>query len=238
MEGVVIMEYVVGSVWSSLELCCVILFVGAFFPKKEINKHDIAAIIVLWGIVCIYPNIPMNQFAKQGLTIIIYVALSLILYRGVFFTHLCLTVICYIFIAAIDAIAINGMCVLLGVDYNLFVWRKLSFTTLTTVDKLSAVFLAWAIYHFHQKGNLGKQRNKWILLSILFPAVSAVMLTVLFYTSASGEDISLGVVIFAGILVIANVAILYVISNIEETITQEQDLRLLRQQISIQTERH
>lgn len=238
MEGVVIMEYVVGSVWSSLELCCVILFVGAFFPKKEINKHDIAAIIVLWGIVCIYPNIPMNQFAKQGLTIIIYVALSLILYRGVFFTHLCLTVICYIFIAAIDAIAINGMCVLLGVDYNLFVWRKLSFTTLTTVDKLSAVFLAWAIYHFHQKGNLGKQRNKWILLSILFPAVSAVMLTVLFYTSASGEDISLGVVIFAGILVIANVAILYVISNIEETITQEQDLRLLRQQISIQTENY
>ena len=64
------------------------------------------------------------------------------------------------------------------------------------------------------------------------------MLAVLFYTSPRDGDISLSVVVFAGILMIANIAMIYVISSIEKATEQEQDLRLLRQQISIQTENY
>lgn len=230
------MEYVIGTIWTSLELCCVVLFCGTFLPKRELHKRAIAASILLWAIVCIYPNIPMNHFVKQALTVSCYMALSLVLYRGTWFAHLCLAVIFYIFIAAIDAITVNGMCTLLGIDYNTFVWRKLSYITLTTAEKLLAVFLAWALYHFRPKSNLGKQRSRWMQLSILFPAVSAVMLAVLFYTSADGDDIAAGVAVFAGILMIANAAILYVINQIERAVEQEQELRLLRQQISMQAE--
>lgn len=64
------------------------------------------------------------------------------------------------------------------------------------------------------------------------------MLAILFYTSPRDKDVSLNVVIFAGILMVANAAIIYVINNIEKTTEQEQCLRLLRQQISIQTENY
>ena len=232
------MEYVIGAIWSSLELLCVSLFNGAFLPKYGLSRTRFYAIMIIWSFACVYPNVPMNQFAKQILTVVIYTILSLYIYRGTFFDHLCLVVICYIFIAAIDAIAINGMCFLLGISYNTFVWRKLSYITLTTADKLLAVFLAWILHHFRKKGNLGKQRSKWVQLSILFPTASAVMLAVLFYTAPRDEDVSLSIVVFAGILMIANIAMIYVINSIEKATEQEQDLRMLRQQISIQTENY
>lgn len=73
---------------------------------------------------------------------------------------------------------------------------------------------------------------------MLFPTVSAAMLTILFYTSPRDGDVPIIIVVFAGILMAANVAMIYVINNIEKASEQEQGLRLLRQQISIQTENY
>lgn len=232
------MEYIIGALWSGLDLFCCFLFNGAFLPQKNLRKNCVPKVFLVWFFVCVYTNISINQYIKLFLTVTIYTVLSMLLLQGTFAVHAFLAVICNIFNASMDTVAINGMCYLLGISYNTFVWRKLSYITLITADKLLAVFLAWTLRRFRKKGNLGKQRSKWVQLSILFPTVSAVMLAILFYTSPRDEDVSLSVVIFAGVLMIANMAMLYVINSIEKAIEQEQDLRLLRQQISIQTENY
>lgn len=232
------MEYVIGAVWNGLELLFVILFSGSFLPKKSIKKQHIILIVILWMITCVYSNIPINQFLKQLLTATVYTVLSMILYQGTCMVHICLGVISYLFVAAMDAFTIHGMCYLLGINYDTFAWRKFFYVTLVTADKLLTVFAAWILHHSRKKGNLGKQRGKWLLLSVLFPTVSAAMMVVLFYSSPRDEDVSLDIAVFAGVLMIANIAMVYVISSIEKATEQEQDLRLLRQQISIQTENY
>lgn len=232
------MEYVIGAVWVGLELLCIILFSGSFLQNKGIGKRHIAIIIIGWGLVCLYANIEINQFVKQLLFIVVCVIISQMLYCGTFIVHICLAIIGYIFIAAIDTIAIYGMCYLLGISYNTFILRKLSYITLTTADKLLAVFAAWLLNHSKKNRNLGKYQIKWVQLSVLFPAVSAAMLAILFYTSPRDGDVPVVIVVFAGILIIANIAMLYVINSIAKAMEQEQDLRLLRQQISIQTENY
>ena len=149
-----------------------------------------------------------------------------------------MSLICYIFIAAIDATAVNGMCGLLHIDYNTFVWRKLSYFTLITAEKLFATFLAWLLYRFRKKGNLGEQHHKWLLLSSLFPLVSAVMFVLFFYNLPRDEDAPASILVFSGIMIIANIAMLYVISAIEKAAMHEQETRLLKQQISIQAENY
>ena len=101
-----------------------------------------------------------------------------------------------------------------------------------------SVFGAWILKSFRKKRNLGNYHTKWIQLSLLFPAVSAAMLAMLFYTSPRDGDVPVIIVIFSIILMIANIAMIYVINNIEKATEQEQALRLLRQQISIQTENY
>lgn len=232
------MEYVISGVWNALELLCLSFFNGAFLSKKPVKKQDILWAFFAWTFACIYSNIPMNYFVKPVLSVAIYTILSIILYQGTFLVRVCLAIVCYIFITTTDVIIINGMCYLLGISLDTFVWRKLSYVTLTTTDKLLVVFLAWVLNHFREKGGLGKQRSKWMQLSILFPAVSAIMLGILFYTSPWDEDVPLSIVVLAGILMIANVAMLYVISSIEKTTEQEQEFRMLQQQISFQTENY
>lgn len=232
------MEYVIGALWSGLELVCCYLFNSAFLSQKDLNRNRIFQVLIVWLFACFYTNIEINQYLKLVLTLISHTILSAILLHGTLAVHTCLAIICNIYIASMDTIAAHGMCYLLGISYNTLVWRKLSYMTLITSDKFLVVFLAWMLYHFRKKGGLGKQHTKWVQLSALFPAVSAAMLAILFYTSPRDKDVSLNVVIFAGILMVANAAIIYVINNIEKTTEQEQCLRLLRQQISIQTENY
>lgn len=232
------MEYIVGALWSGLELVCCYLFNSAFLPQKNMSRSRILQVLLIWLFACFYTNIAINQYLKLALTLTIYTILSAILLQGTFAVHACLAIICNIFIASMDTIAGYGMCYLLGISYNTLAWRKLSYMTLITTDKFLAVFLAWTLCRLRKKGDLGKQHTKWVQLSSLFPIVSVMMLAILFYTTPRDRDMSLNVVIFAGILMIANGAIIYVINNIEKATEQEQDLRLLRQQISIQTENY
>ena len=76
------------------------------------------AVVALWGLVCVYTNLGINHFTKQLLIVIIYAVISRMLYCGTFTVHICLAVIEYIFVAAIDTIAINGICFILHTNYN------------------------------------------------------------------------------------------------------------------------
>ena len=149
------MEYVIGAVWNGLELLFVILFSGSFLPKKSIKKQHIILIVILWMITCVYSNIPINQFLKQLLTATVYTVLSMILYQGTCMVHICLGVISYLFVAAMDAFTIHGMCYLLGINYDTFAWRKFFYVTLVTADKLLTVFAAWILHHSQKRETWG-----------------------------------------------------------------------------------
>lgn len=232
------MEYLIGAIWVGLELLCVILFSGSFLQKSTVKKGHIVAVVALWGLVCVYTNLGINHFTKQLLIVIIYAVISRMLYCGTFTVHICLAVIEYIFVAAIDTIAINGICFILHTNYNEFIWQKIPYILLITADKLVAVLMAWKLNRSRKIGAIGKHHGKWVQLSMLFPMASAAILAILFYISPRDGDVPIATAVFAGILIIANIAMIYVINNIEMATEQEQDLRLLRQQISIQAENY
>lgn len=232
------MEYIISPIWSGLELFCIILFNGAFLTRKTRKKSKNIIIALIWIFVSAFTHLPIHPLLRQLLLPFIYAGISMLLYEGSCVAHFFLSVICYIFVAVIDAISAHGMCGLLHIDYNTFAWRKLLYTTMITVDKLIAVFLAWLLYRFREKRNFGKQHSKWLLLSVLFPAVSIFMFLMFFYYGPRDEDISISIVFFSSVLMVANIAMLYIISGIEKAMVQEQDTRLLKQQISLQTENY
>lgn len=232
------MEYFISAVWIGIELLCNIFFCGAFLARKERSKFKVFAVVIVWIIIGLYSNLGINPLVRQVVTVLLFTYISSLLYKGSYVAHILLALICYIFIVAIDTIAINGMCALLEISYIEFIWRQFSYTVVTTMDKLLACFVTWLLYRFREKKKLAGIHNKWLLLSSLFPAVSAVMFVVFFYNLPISEDASASIVVFSGILIIANIAMLYVISAIEKATMHEQETRLLKQQISIQAENY
>lgn len=232
------MEYLISAIWVGLEVLCVILFNGAFLVKKNVTGRNRRIIVALWAFVCVYTYLPINPLVQQILLPLIFGGMSYLLYEGTYIAHFFLSVICYIFIAAIDAIAVNGMCSLLHISYDTFIWRKLSYITLTTADKLIVTFLSWLLYRFRKKGNLGKQQGKWLLLSVLFPAISVLIFLMFFFYAPRDKDISKSIVIFSCILMVVNISMLYIIDSIEKATVHEQTAQLLKQKISLQTENY
>lgn len=232
------MEYLISAVWIGIELLCNVFFCGAFLERKERSKPRIIAVIIVWIIIESYSNTGVNPLVKQAATVLLFTFISFLFYKGNWISHILLTLICYIFLAAIDTISMNGICALLGISYYELIWRRVTYTAVTTMEKLLVCFAIWLLYRFREMKNLTGIHNKWLLLSCLFPAVSAVMLIVFFYYFPESEETSTGIVVFGGILIIANIAMLYVISAIEKATMQEQETRLLKQQISIQAENY
>lgn len=232
------MEYVISAIWIGMELLCVIFFNGAFLVKKSKGKYNRLLILVIWISVSFYTYFPINPIFRQILVPLIFSGVSLLIYKGTCIAHIFLSVICYIFIASVDAIAVNGMCSLLHVSYETFVWRKLSYTTLLTADKIMVTFLAWLLRRFRKKKNRGMQHGRWLLLSVLFPAISMLIFLMFFYYAPRDEDISISTVFFGSILLIANIAMLHIIDSMEKATSQEQAMLLLKQQISLQSENY
>ncbi len=232
------MEYLISAVWIGIELLCNVFFCGAFLERKERSKARIITVIIVWIIIEVYSNSGVNPLVKQAATLLLFTFISFLLYNGNWISHILLTLICYIFLAAIDIISMNGICALLGISYYELIWRRAIYTAATTMEKLLVCYAIWLLYQFREKKSLTGIHNKWLLLSCLFPAVSVVMLIVYFYNFSESEETSTGIVVFGGILMIANIAMLYVISAIEKATMQEQETRLLKQQISLQAENY
>ena len=230
--------YLLSAIWVGLELSGCLFFNGAFLQEKKRKSYAVKLVVAAWVIMSIYANVAINNLVKQIITILIFTFVSVLFYNGRSIVHFFLTIICYIFITVIDSLFLYGVCALLKMSYAEFVWRKLSYSTLITVDKLLVVFLAWLLFRFRSKGDFQGVNRKWLYLSILFPSASVAMLVVLFFNSQNNEDLSLSTVIFSVVLAIANMAMLYIITAIEKTTKQEKEMGLLRQQIELQTENY
>ena len=232
------MEYVTSIFWIGLEMLSVILFCNAFLPPKP-GKLKRSLGILLWGtIIFIYSNTPMIGIFKPLISIVVLVLLSLWVFSGKLIHHFILVLVCYIFIAIIDTFVVNGTCILLDISYNDLVWRKITYITVTTIDKLLTVLLMWIIWRAVSSHGLRKTNSKWIVLMLLFPATSIAMFAMLVYSSNQSGDLPINVVIFAGILAIANVAMLYIVSSLEKAARQEQEASMLKQQIALQAENY
>lgn len=70
----------------------------------------------------------------------------------------------------------------------------------------------------------------------LFPMASVIMFLVLLFSSSGGESASGSIFIFSCILIVSNVAILYVLDAVETSTSREQAVRLLNCQIALQTD--
>lgn len=232
------MEYIISAVWTGLELMSCIFFSGAFLSRRKKSRCQIVILMFLWLLVYFYTTLGIHVLAKQTLTVLVFVGVSLTLYSGNFLAHMVLSLICYLFLIIIDTLVINGMCALLGIGYDTLIWRKLSYTTLTTADKMIAVFFSWLLGQLRKRRSFGSYHGRWLILSALFPLISAMMFAVLFYSARHDEEVSLLIVFFSGVLLVANVAMLYIISSIEKVSEHEHDTRMLRQQISIQSKNY
>ena len=230
--------YIISLLWIALELTGCIFFSGGFLTQKKERKYLLPIFLVTCIIMCLYSNTGINKLLKQIITISIFIGYSCFLYKGKWTAHIFSVIAYYVFIAVLDSLVLSGSRLLLGVSFAELTMRKLTYIAIVTLDKLILLLLTWLLCHFRPRKGLLRIKGKWLLLSVLFPLISVIMLCVLFYNSQKTSDLPISVLVFGAVISVANCSMLYIISAIEKSTKQEQDMVLLRQQIALQSENY
>lgn len=229
------MEYIISALWFALECVAFFLFASAFLPYRYNRKRTILMALCMCTLLLFSQSFPLPALVLRLCALIFGLCLIVFLFKGRLALRLFIGLLDYIIVAAMDAIVLFGASTILRISLDELVWKKGIYTVLVTAGKILSVFLAWLVTRLHPFHKLHPLRPKWMLLVSFFPLTSLFMLMALFLICRDQRDLTQPVAFFCIFLGIANVAIVYVVSLIEQDTEVKQQNNILSQQMEIQT---
>lgn len=229
------MEYIISALWFALECVAFFLFASAFLPYRYNRKRTILMALCMCTLLLFSQSFPLPALVLRLCALIFGLCLIVFLFKGRLALRLFIGLLDYIIVAAMDAIVLFGASTILRISLDELVWKKGMYTVLVTAGKILSVFLAWLVTRLHPFHKLHPLRPKWMLLVSFFPLTSLFMLMALFLLCRDQRDLTQPVAFFCIFLGIANVAIVYVVSLIEQDTEVKQQNNILSQQMEIQT---
>ena len=229
------MEYIISALWFALECVAFFLFASAFLPYRYNRKRTILMALCMCTLLLFSQSFPLPALVLRLCALIFGLCLIVFLFKGRLALRLFIGLLDYIIFAAMDAIVLFGASTLLRISLDELVWKKGMYTVLVTAGKILSIFLAWLVTRLHPFHKLHPLRPKWMLLVSFFPLTSLFMLMVLFLICRDQRNLTQPVAFFCIFLGIANVAIVYVVSLIEQDTEVKQQNNILSQQMEIQT---
>lgn len=229
------MEYIISALWFALECVAFFLFASAFLPYRYNRKRTILMALCMCTLLLFSQSFPLPALVLRLCALIFGLCLIVFLFKGRLALRLFIGLLDYIIVAAMDAIVLFGASTILRISLDELVWKKGMYTVLVTAGKILSVFLAWLVTRLHPFHKLHPLRPKWMLLVGFFPLTSLFMLMALFLICRDQRDLTQPVAFFCIFLGIANVAIVYVVSLIEQDTEVKQQNNILSQQMEIQT---
>ena len=222
-------------IFTFLDLWTPILFAHSFSDFRWNRKRTLCIILVFFALTLAPLYLIPGDFYIIPASLIV-LGLLITIFRGPWYKQLLALVLSYILTGILDTCSGYGVCALLGMSYDEFIWKKMMYTVVVLSSKLIAIFIGYIFFQYWKNRKSAPIRISWLLLLVLFPAVSLIMLVIIFTSFQDQEDWTVNALIFAIALAVANVAIVYLITVMEKRTREEQQLRLMNQQMEIQTE--
>lgn len=219
-----------------IEMAYFLVLGYAFFHPRFSKKVAVLLYLILGVTLCLLLYSFENQTIRQTVSYLFYILLSYAFFKGNIFRHILIVVISFVFAGIFDTVFLHSSCAILQVSPSVLIWRKLEYSATFTIGKLLLLLFSWFIFRIRARDNIQRIRAKWLLLTAIFPIVSLIMLFTVYCSYQNMSDISIGAFIFSLGLAVANIAILYMIHKMELETQREQEIQLLNQQMTIQTE--
>ena len=229
------MEYVLSILWILLDITSSVIFTASFSKLRWNKKRTMVIMMTALVSAALIIFLVPGESYRIG-TIGIMLVLVITIFYGSWQKQLLSVLLSIVLIGIIDTSLLYGVSAILNITYDELIWKKMLYTIVTTSTKLIEVLLAYFFCKYWRGRKTAPICSSWLLLTMLFPAVSLVMLLIIYVGFQDRSDMSAGALIFTLALAMANVAIIYLIHVMEKRTREEQQLHLINQQMEIQTE--
>lgn len=222
--------------WMFLELWFCQLFWKIFFQPKVSKTLYYLALCLAWFTGVAITFLDLSQPIYTIFYIFYFIVISSYLFEGKWFQHTIVIVLGFSIIGIMDTVILYGASAFLGISLSQLVWKKTLYIVICTASRFLLVFVGWLIGRFRKTQDIHSIQGKWLLLSSLFPCLSFAMMLVIFDISKGNSDLSYSAILYSCILVIVNIATIYLLGQMEKTSRESKEMALLNQQRELQTE--
>lgn len=231
-----LIRYGIRFVWIFLELLSLCLYADSFLRSRWGKKKRLLCLGGIWVVLSVCTCLEeMNTFLP-GIALVLAVSWMLLAFQGGWLRRVMVAVLACSLNAVIDGILCILFSLLLGLRFSNPVWQQLIFYIVLTAAELIHLFAAYLIRRFHMPDAAQFVFGKGLFLALLFPALSLILIVIIFYISHSGVDISGSVILTCGVLAFANVVVLYLLDTAERTNKAGTEVMLLNKQMELQTQ--
>lgn len=230
------MSQLLSAFWLFLELWFYQYFWQWFFPKKITGKKYSRILLIGWVISVGFALFEWPQIVYTCFFLAFHTALCTLVLGGKWYQHALVVLLGASMMSIAEVGAVYATGGLLHLSFSQVAWRKTLYTVLLTATRFVLIFLGWLVLRLKGSKSIHSVEIKWLLLSSLFPLLSFSMLVEVFYVSKDNADLSATVMAFLLGLAAANIAIVYLLGEMERTSAQSKALSLMNQQRQLQTE--
>ena len=229
------MQYGLRCLWIFLELLSLHLVAESFLPDTGGRKRW-QSLCALWlGMtVCTCVGLPLPVLAAVGVAgVLVWTALA---YPGRWQRRVGTALFSCLLGVAIDGIVCLLVSMIMGVRFSAPEWRRLLSFVALTASKLIHLFAAFLIRRFHMPDAAGFVLGKGLFLSLLFPGMGLLLVVAEYQTFHGSTDSSGSAILTCCVLVIANIAVLYLLRKAEKTEKTGSEMTMLHKQMELQTQ--
>ncbi len=230
------MDQLLYGIWVTLEGAAIFLFLSATLPTKGRMGKAACWFLPVWGLACAI-RFTLGQYlpdwGREALTISAIILFSLWSFQGSPLRKALFSILSFVFCGIFDAGVLYGFCALLGISMEALAGKRLLYAAAGSVSKVCTVLFAYLLWQYRRWKEPVPIKGQWVLLSTLFPAVSLVNLSVLFFCFQDRADLPLGIFLYTCLLMAANLAILYVLSVLERQSQRQKQMLLMAQQMDL-----
>lgn len=173
-------------------------------------------LVVLWIFLFLYTNYISLPIPTVYITSLVYLALSFICYKGSWVRHFIAVTMCVLLLAIMDTLAIFTGTTLMQIDVERLYTQKHLYLTVATISKGLSLVIAWVCWRIQIAKSRWHIRVRWLLLTFLFPIVSLIMLVIVYENIQQGYDISSKTLGFTVAISLGNIAVMYLIHQLEK----------------------
>ena len=235
------MGYWLGIVFSCLDVLCVAVFCDAFLERKTRGLRFVVGAL-LCGVLSYIATIFVSHISEESpitllkfaALITVYFVFASLLYTGKFWLRLLVVVLAYAISALLEFCVLYSLLALLHIRYDEYVANmKLYFASAAITYSLKFL-LSSGIKKIHKPMVASSASIKWAPLTIGFPLISLVGISICYYLSMNGKIAAAFVLFSSGILLATNAVILILIDLTEKNNLAQEQQKTLNEQLRSQ----
>ena len=230
------MTTLITALWLFLEIWFYQYIWRFFFPIKVTPKAYLLILGTAWlvAVSITFANLPQPIYV--GFFIIFFAITMNFSFEGTWYNHLLVALLSSSICGIADTVTLYGISALLGISFSELVWKKVMYTVINTSSRFLLIFMGWLVNRMKRSEGFLSVQGKWIMLSSLFPAISFVMMVIIFEICKDDTDLNRSALAFCCILLVVNIVTIYLLNQMEKLSRQTKEIALMNQQQELQTE--